>query len=92
MGAFFFAAIVFFFTLQFGAPLLAAKIRARFQDLGYVMNSRPAFAMLRFSGFWSEAGRLNKTARDRVVRQLLLVYYAWWALVIATSILWFVVA
>jgi hypothetical protein len=58
---------------------LAQRIKERFGELGVAMNSRPAFAMFNISNFWSEAARLQKSAQDPVVRQLLFIYHAWWA-------------
>ena len=78
--------------LQFGAPFLAQRIKTRFGELGVAMNSRPAFAMFNISNFWSEAARLQKSARDPVVRQLLLIYYAWWAAALIVFLLIILVA
>jgi hypothetical protein len=84
MKSFLFMVLCF---LQLGAPLLAQRIKERFQQLGTTMSSRPA-AMFNISNFWSEARKLQRTTNDSVVRQLLLVYYGWWvaALVVFFSI------
>jgi len=77
---------VFFvlFGVQFLFPLMAAKIKTRFRELGYEMKSEPAWSLLNITRFWSEAREQNHQFNDPAITKYLRLRTAWWVLVGAT--------
>jgi len=78
--------IIALFISQFFAPILANKIKDRFRELGFEMESKTQWSLLNVSGFWREAYKLNNKASDSVIYKYLRIYYAWWFVAIITFI------
>ncbi|NVK24836.1 MAG: hypothetical protein HWE10_07895 [Gammaproteobacteria bacterium] len=78
----FFVAFAMLAIVQLGFPILASKIKFRFDELGYKMESEPSYSWLNVSNFWAEARRENKTYKDPLVRKYLALRTFWWILVI----------
>jgi hypothetical protein len=69
-------------ALQLLAPVLAIKIKKRFESLGYSMTSNPYLSMMNISRFWSETSKNNKKFQDPTIRNYLYIYYSWWVIFI----------
>ena len=80
------AILAVLFVVQLFAPYLAAKIKRRYEALGYTMASKTNSAMLNISSFWREASEKNRVLGDEVVAKYLSIYRAWWGAVIVTFI------
>jgi hypothetical protein len=65
-------------------PVLATRIRDRFQVHGVAMRSSPGWSWTVMSGFWSEARDLQRRIQDQEVKKLLALKSAWWILVLAS--------
>ncbi len=77
---------IFLAVLQFMSPMLANKVKTRFLQLGITMKSDPNVSWLNRTSFWKEAHALNIQAKDSVITKYLLIYKAWWVLVIGSMV------
>jgi hypothetical protein len=77
---------LFLCAVQLAFPLVARKIKARFRQLGYVMQSDPVWSWLNVTKFWSEARDQNSQFKDPVITKYLRLRTGWWVAVGATFI------
>lgn len=64
-----------FALMQIFIPVLAFKIKQRFNKLDIEMKSAPLSALIQQSKFWKEARVLNAKTNDPIIRLYLCVYY-----------------